>query len=146
MAGKPAILTKTVIRPKPASIVAIDLFAALVAFLRLDRQSRDRACVEALQRDRLTRLLAIAIGTLVDTLQGGIDLGDQFALTVARPELDRPVCLRRCTVGQIGMICIFLLQDFESFSRRISFFQVISFCRKYDFCRSFMNGSSSEGM
>src|SRR5258708_17096959 len=40
-------------------LVAIDLFAFLVALLRLDRERRDRARLQPLQRDRLAGLLAI---------------------------------------------------------------------------------------
>jgi hypothetical protein len=56
------------------SVVAIDLLAALMALLRLDRQGRDRARVETLQRDRLAGFLAIAVSAFIDALQRRIDL------------------------------------------------------------------------
>src|SRR5690606_8090520 len=55
------------------SIVAVDFFAAFVALLGLDRQRRDRPCIEALERNRLAGLLAVAVGALVDALQGSVD-------------------------------------------------------------------------
>ena len=73
------------------SVVAIDALAALVALLGLDRERRDRTGVEALEADRLAGLLAIAVGAVLDALEGGVDLGDQLALAVAGAELDRAV-------------------------------------------------------
>ncbi len=86
------------------SLVPVDLLAALVALLRLDRQRGDRPCVEALQPDRLARLFAITIGAVFDALQGGVDLGDQLALPVAGAKLDGTVCFGGCTVGEVGMV------------------------------------------
>jgi len=71
-----------------------------VALLGSDRQGCDRARFEASQRDRLAGLLAIAVGTIVDALQGSIDLADQLALTIARPQLDRPLRLRGGAIGE----------------------------------------------
>ena len=99
------------------SVVAIDFFAPLVALLRLDRQGRDRTGVEALQRDRLTGLLAVSVGAVVDALQRRIDLGDQLALAVAGPKLYGAIGLRGGAVGEIGVVGVFLLQDFECFAR-----------------------------
>jgi hypothetical protein len=84
-----------------------------VAFLRLDGERRDRAGVQPLQRDRLAGLLAITVGSLLDPLQRRIDLGDQLALAIAGAKLDGAVGFRRCAVRQIGVVCVFLLQDFE---------------------------------
>ena len=81
-----------------------------MALLRLDRQRRDRAGFEALERDRLAGLLAIAVGAVVDALQRGVDLGDQLALAVAGAQLDGPVGLRRGAVGKIGMVLVLVLQ------------------------------------
>ena len=71
-----------------ALFVAVNLLALLVAFLRLDRQRRDRARFQPLQRDRLAGFFAIPVGIVFDPLQGGIDLGDELALTVARAKFD----------------------------------------------------------
>src|SRR3546814_20328984 len=47
-------------------------------------------------------LRAIAIFTLFDPADRRIDLGDQFALTVAGAHFDRPVGLARRAVGEVG--------------------------------------------
>src|SRR3546814_9530472 len=75
-------------RPE-ASIVARDLFLPLVRFLRLDRHGRDRPCDQPLDPDRIAGDFAIAIIALVDTAQGGIDLGNQLALAIASSEFVR---------------------------------------------------------
>src|SRR5215469_8230078 len=89
--------------------VAIDLLALLVALLRFDRECGDRAGFEALQRDRLARLLAIAVGVVLDALQRGVDLGDQLALAIAGTKLDGAVGLRRGPIGEIGVVDVLLL-------------------------------------
>jgi hypothetical protein len=81
--------------------VAIDLLTLLVALLRLHRQRRDRARLQPLQRDRLSGLLAIAVGVVLDALQRGVDLGDQLALAVAGAEFDRAVGLGRGPIREI---------------------------------------------
>src|SRR5215472_7097316 len=91
-------------------LVAIDLLALLVALLRLDRERCDRAGLEPLQRDRLAGLLSIAVAVVLDALQGGVDLGDQLALAVAGPELDRAIGLGGSTVGKVRMVDVLLLQ------------------------------------
>ena len=75
------------------SIVAVNPLAALVAFLRLDRQRGDGPRIQPPQADRIARLLAIAIGAVIDPLQRRLDLRDQLALPVARPQFQRPVGL-----------------------------------------------------
>jgi hypothetical protein len=81
-----------------------------VALLRLHRQRRDRPRLEALQRDRLAGLLAIAIGAVVDAGDRLVDLGDQLALAVARAQFDRAIGLRRRPVGDVGMIDVLVLK------------------------------------
>src|ERR1700686_5665087 len=76
-------------RDPKSLLVAIDLLAFFVALLRFHRQRCDRAGFQPLQRDRLAGLLAIAVGVVLDTLQRGVDLGDQLALAVAGAQLDR---------------------------------------------------------
>src|SRR6476659_6906758 len=75
------------------SFLAVDLLAALVALLRLQGQRSDRPRVEALQSDRLSRLLAIAVSTVLDACQGRVDFGDKLALAVARAQFQRAVGL-----------------------------------------------------
>lgn len=74
--------------------VAIDLFALFMALLRLDRQRRDGARFEPLQRDRLAGFFTISVGVVFDPLQGGVDLGDELALAIARAKLDGAIGLR----------------------------------------------------
>src|SRR3954467_5960732 len=78
--------TKSRIAAARTLFVAIDLFAFLVALLRLHRKRRDGTGLEPLQRDRLAGVLAIAVGVVLDTLERGVDLGDQLALAVAGTE------------------------------------------------------------
>src|SRR5712675_109239 len=94
-------------------LVAIHLFAFLVALLRLDRERRDRARLQPLQRDRLAGLLAIAVGVVLDALQRRVDLGNQLALAVAGAQFDGAVGLGRGAVGEIGMIDVFFLQRLQ---------------------------------
>src|SRR5262249_39519908 len=66
--------------PGGSSVVLVDALTPLVPLLRLDRQRRDRARLEPLERDRLAGLLAIAVGTVLETGERFVDLGDQLAL------------------------------------------------------------------
>src|SRR3974390_2411329 len=97
----------------PNLLVAIAPLALLVPFLRLHRKRRDRARFQPLERDRLARLLAIAVGIVLDALQCRIDLGDQLALPVASAQLDGAVCLRRGAVGEVRMIDVLLLKRLQ---------------------------------
>src|SRR5580704_6858356 len=98
------------IRSDFALVVAIDALAALMALLRLDRQRRDRARFEPLDRDRLASLLAIAVGAVLDARQRRVDLGDQLALPIAGAQFDGPVGLRGGAVGKVGMILALILE------------------------------------
>src|SRR5690606_10864784 len=62
------------VRRPPALFVAIDLFAALVQFLRLQAQRGDGAGVEPGDADGLAGFLAIAVSALIDALERGVDL------------------------------------------------------------------------
>src|SRR5258707_8147225 len=97
-------------RTRGSSVVAINPLSALVELLRLKRQRGDRAGFEPAQRDRLAGFLAIAVGAVVDTGQRRLDLGDQLALAVAGPELDRPIGLRGGAIGKIRMVLVFVLE------------------------------------
>src|SRR5690606_4861836 len=100
-----------------SSVVAIHALASLMAFLRLDRERGDRPRIEPLQRDRLAGLLAVAVGAVLDPLQRCINLGNQFTLPIARPQLDRPIGFGRGTIGYVGMIDAIILQMLEGFTR-----------------------------
>src|SRR6476620_4091479 len=84
--------------------VAVDALAALMALLGFDVQGRDRTRIEALKADRRAGLLAIAVGALVETGKGRVDLGNQLALAVTGAKLERPLGLRACPVGDIGVL------------------------------------------
>src|SRR5262249_19101372 len=106
----PACAGTSGIQVPRCSIVAIDALAALMTFLRLDRQRRDRTGLETAQRDGLAGLLAIAVGAVVDPRERGLDLGDQLALAIARPQLDRTIGLRGGPVCEVGMILVLGLE------------------------------------
>src|SRR5580693_3167231 len=95
---------------KARSIVAVNAFAPLVAFLGFDRQRRDRTRLKPLQCDRLAGFLAITIGAVFYALQRSIDLGNQLALAVTGPQFNCPIGLRRRPVGKIGMILALVLK------------------------------------
>src|SRR5262249_22267671 len=63
-----------------------------------------------LDRNRLAGLLAVAVGTVLDALQRGVDLGDQLALAVGRPGLDRAGGLRRGAGGGSGVGLVLVLE------------------------------------
>src|SRR5215475_9371297 len=92
------------------SLVAIDALAPLMTLLRLDRERGDGARLEPLERNRLAGLLAIAVGAVLEAGEGRVDLGDQLALAVAGPQLDRPVGFRGRAVRKIGVILVFSLE------------------------------------
>src|SRR4030081_2135268 len=90
--------------------VAINPLAPLVPLLRLDRQGGDGRGRGPLERDRLAGLLAIAVGSVIEPGERGVDLGDQLALAVTCPELDRTVGLGGGAVGEIGVILVLGLE------------------------------------
>src|SRR5690606_9871673 len=87
-----------------ASILAKHALAALVAFLRFDRERGDRPRVEPLEADRLPRLLAVAVAAVIDPGNRGVDLADQLTLAVARAQFQGLVGLRCGTVGEVGVL------------------------------------------
>ncbi len=86
----------------PASVVAVGALHALVALLGLEREGGDGPGLEAAQVDRLGGLLAITVGAVLDAAQRVLDLGDQLALPVARPELQRALGLERGAVRHVA--------------------------------------------
>jgi hypothetical protein len=132
---------------RAASIVAVHPLAALVTLLRLDRERSDWASFEPLERDRLTDLLAVAVGAVIEPLQRSADLGDQLTLAVARAQLNRAVGLRGRPIGEIGMVLVLVL---EMLQRLLGYLEDVllpasSLSRKYSRWRSFMKGSLSVG-
>jgi len=99
------------------SLVAIDPLATLVTLLGLQRQRRDGTGLEALERNRVTRFLAEPVGPILDPGERGVDLGDQLALAVAGPKLDGPVGFGGCTVGDVGVVLVLVLQVLEGILR-----------------------------
>src|SRR3712207_5418233 len=89
------------------SLVPVNPFAPLVPLLRFHRQCGDRPGDEPFQTDRLSRLLAVAVGALFDPPQSRINLADELALAITGAQLDRAVRLRRSPVGVIGVIVAF---------------------------------------
>ena len=83
------------------SIVPINYFAPLVAFLRLDRKGRDRARIQSLQGDRLAGFLAESIRAVFEAPQRRIDFRNQLALAVARAKLELALGFRSGAIGKI---------------------------------------------
>src|SRR5215471_4795370 len=86
-----------------SGLVATGAFEALVALLRLDRQCRDRARFEALQRNRLAGFLAVAVGAVVDRLERLVDLGDELAEAITGTQFEGAIGLGRGAVGEVGL-------------------------------------------
>src|ERR1700730_5896610 len=95
------------------SLVALYQLATLLPLLRLYRQRRNRPRFEALDRDRLAGLLAVAVGAILDARECLVDLGDQLALAVTGAQFNRPVGLRRSPIGEIRVILILVLEVLE---------------------------------
>ena len=74
-----------------------------MTLLRFDGQRSDGPRIQPLERYRLARLLAKAVRAVLDPAQRRIDLGDQFALTVAGAQFQLALGLGGGAVGQIGM-------------------------------------------
>src|SRR5690625_2024328 len=67
--------------PSP-SVVALGTLHALVPFLGFQGQGCDGPSFQPTDGDRLLGFFAVAVGAIIDTLERGIDLGNQFALPV----------------------------------------------------------------
>jgi hypothetical protein len=99
------------------SVVAVDPLAALVSLLCLNRQGGDWSRLETFECDRFAGLFAIPVSAVFDSLQSGIDLRNKLALSVARTQLNGPICLRGGAIGEIGMILILVLEVLERLPR-----------------------------
>jgi hypothetical protein len=91
-------------------------FAAFVAFLGFQAECGDGAGHQAGEADWLAGLLTEAVVTLLDSPEGGVDLGDQLALAVARAQFQSPIRLGRSAIGQVRMIFCFFLKMIYGFS------------------------------
>src|SRR6476469_6977453 len=90
--------------------------------LRLETQGRDRARIQPGDPDRVAGFFAIAVRAVFDALERRVDLADQLALPVARPELQGTIALRRRPVGHVRMVlALFLevLQRLATFAKDI---------------------------
>ena len=119
-------------QPPLRSLLAIDAFAAFVPLLRLQRQRRDRTRVEPLEANRLARFRNSRTSCPADAGQCRVDLGDELALAVARPQLQRAVGLGGRTVGEVGVLWESPCSpaSVSRVWRMISSFQASSFWRK----------------
>src|SRR5690606_25922251 len=95
------------------SVLAEHLLAALVALLRLQREGGDRPGIETPQADGLAGFLAIAVAAVLDAGQRRIDLDDQLALAIARPQLQRAVGLGGGPGGEVSVLRGVLVQHLE---------------------------------
>src|SRR5919107_1069350 len=107
----------SVLQPSRGSIVPVDPLVALVALLGLEREGGDRAGLEALQRDRLARVLAVAVAAVLDAREGRGDLGDELSLAVSGAQLDRAVRLGGGAVGDVGVVLVLGLERGEGLLR-----------------------------
>src|SRR5690606_36393038 len=73
-------------------------FGQLAPLLRFDAQRRDRTRLEPSETDLVARLLAVPVGLVVDPLQRRVDLFQQLALAIARPQLEAELGLLRRAV------------------------------------------------
>ncbi len=74
-----------------------------MAFLGFQAERRHRTCIQTRQRDRLARFLAISVLVFFDPANRSFYLGDQLALAISRPQLQRTVGFRRrpiCNIRQ----------------------------------------------
>ncbi|KFJ37533.1 hypothetical protein DK66_3149 [Brucella suis 1330] len=99
------------------SVVAINLFTTLMAFLRFNRKCCDRTGIKTLQADGVAGFLAETISAIIQTAQCSIDLGDQLALSVTSTKLDCPIRFGGSPIRQVGMVCVFLLERIKRFAR-----------------------------
>src|SRR3546814_4643031 len=98
----------------PGSVVAVGPLHSLGSFLGFQAQRRDGTSFQPPQADRLVGFLAVAIGTVLDPLQRGVDLADQLAFTITSPKLDRVLGLERGPVGHVRLLQVLFCQVAKS--------------------------------
>src|SRR3989304_5971676 len=59
--------------------------------------------------------LLVPVGAVVDPLQRRVDLGDQLALAVPRPQFDGAIRLRGGAIGEIGVVLVLILKMLQRF-------------------------------
>src|SRR5580704_10360767 len=96
-----AVRTRSAVPVVPVAVLPLASFAAL---LRLDRERCDGARLEALNADFLAGFQAIAVAAVLDALQRLIDLANEFALPVARAQLQAEFLFLRRPIVRIREI------------------------------------------
>src|SRR6185437_3982207 len=86
------------------------LLQMFAAFLRVQRQRRDRASLEAFDADFLLGFLAVAVAAFLDPSQRLVDLGNQLAVAITRAQLQRVLRLAGGALGIVADIAHFLAQ------------------------------------
>src|SRR5690606_12339649 len=101
----------------------------LAALLGLDAQRRDRTSLEAAQADLVARLLAVAVGAVLDALQRRVDLLQELSLAIARAQLEAELGLLRGPVVRVGEVrrVVLHVQD-----RSIHFLHQLALPRQQD--------------
>src|SRR5258706_8155450 len=84
-----------------SGLFAVEFLLELAALLRLDRQRRGGPREQALDADRLARLLAIPVPAVFDAGEGRVDFLQQLALAIARAQLQRVLLLQRRAIGRV---------------------------------------------
>jgi hypothetical protein len=88
-----------------------------MSLLRLDAQGRDGTGVEPLHADGLQRLLAIAVGAVLDAFERRVDLGEQLPVPVAGAKLEIALDLRLGPIRRIGQSIFLLLKLAQGLAR-----------------------------
>ena len=73
--------------------VALQALMPFVTFLCLNRECGNRPGLQPPKRNRLAGFQTITVGAVLQPLQGRIDLGDQFALSITGAQFNCPSSL-----------------------------------------------------
>ena len=84
-----------------ARSVSVHLLLELAALLSLERKRGRRTRHQTGYADRITRFLAVAVITVINSLDGSLHLLEQLAFAVAGAQLKRVLFLNRRTVRRI---------------------------------------------
>ena len=100
-----------------ALVVSVNPLTPLMTLLGFHAHGCDGTGLKAGKADGLSGFFAEAIGVIVDAANGGINLRNEFPLSIPCPQFQRPICLRRGPVGKVWMVLGFLLQVGQGFAR-----------------------------